>query len=145
MKQSQNSIEIAKEIAKLDLDIGALKRSKRLVKTKEIDRVLEEKKLLREKLNNELFFNEIPLWDRLENYIDTYCLNRKLCKEEQSDLMNYIIDLFGRSNPIVSKPKQKGLAKWLSIGDKYILYYNKEDNKTWATLEININEEYKTN
>lgn len=32
MKQSQNSIELAKEIAKLDLDIGALKRSKRLGK-----------------------------------------------------------------------------------------------------------------
>ena len=125
---------LEKQINRLDNDIDAMGIAKKyLSNVDEINEVIKELNEKRILLANELYFGDHSSYAQCCIEISEF-MNKELGKDEQTELLEIIKDIYGRRSPNVSK-KSHGLNAWLKELDIEYHWVEKE-NSDWAVLVI---------
>lgn len=125
---------LEKQINRLDNDIDAMGIAKKyLSNVDEINEVIKELNEKRILLANDLYFEDHSSYAQCCIEISEF-MNKELGKDEQTELLEIIKDIYGRKSPNVGK-KSHGLNAWLKELDIEYHWVEKE-NSDWAGLVI---------
>jgi hypothetical protein len=128
------NVKLERLIIKLDNEIAAMNIAKKhLPNVEEINVVRDELNTKRQILANELYAEDHKCYAECREDLEEM-VNKKLEKEEQTELLEMIKDKFGRQAPNASK-KSSGLNAWLKeLSIEYNWVNNEESD--WDTLVI---------
>ncbi len=160
MKNINNDVvrnyELENEFMIINNELKTLIETRRIFKRNKLDysdiqKLINQKNLVKVKYLSDLLKYDHLYNDKAALIILNKYLDRRLCKDDQKELLNELRILFGRIHPNLILNNKKGLSSWINhislsrlytMTDYFILEFDikyiKNDDNNWCDMIIRI-------